>query len=139
MSENEKMRIAREIAKSCLVVRARLLNRLISRFFDDQLRPLAITSPQLNLLVAISLNEGASASEIGRRLEMEKSTVSRNLGRMIDHGWINREVGLSTTRKGTVLLNKVLPIWRKAQKDMNKMLGSEASEAIVTACKPFLS
>ena len=74
------------IAADCLSVRVRLLSRTITAIYDDALRPLGLTAGQLNVLVVIAKRGPISPGEIARRLNMEKSTVSRNLARMRDNG-----------------------------------------------------
>ena len=39
------------ISKTCIAVRLRLLNRVITNFYDDALRPLGLKVSQLNILI----------------------------------------------------------------------------------------
>jgi len=40
------------IARTCIAVRLRLLNRVVTNLYDDALRPLGLKVSQLNILVA---------------------------------------------------------------------------------------
>ena len=40
------------IARDCIAVRMRLLNRVVANLYDDALSPLALKASQLNILVA---------------------------------------------------------------------------------------
>jgi hypothetical protein len=39
------------IARTCMAVRLRLLNRVVTSFYDDVLRPLGLKVSQLNILI----------------------------------------------------------------------------------------
>ena len=39
------------IAKTCIAVRLRLMNRVVTNFYDDALRPLGLKVSQLNILI----------------------------------------------------------------------------------------
>ena len=40
------------IARTCVAARMRLLNRVVTNFYDDALRPLGLKISQLNILIA---------------------------------------------------------------------------------------
>ena len=92
---------ALEIARDCLASRARRLERLLTRIYDDALRPHGLTGSQLGMLVAIQLSGATSAAAIGRRLNLEKSTVSRNLARLAAANLVDTAKGLRITPRGT--------------------------------------
>ncbi len=125
------------IAADCLAVRVRLLSRTITAIYDDALRPLGLTAGQLNVLVIIANRGPISPGEIARRLSMEKSTVSRNLGRMRDNGWIAVTAGesghkqrLTLNRRGKALLERALPAWQEAQTQARAVLGQRGADSI---------
>ena len=128
---------ANVIAKDCLAVRVRLLSRTITAIYDDALRPLGLTAGQLNVLVTIANRGPISPGEIARRLSMEKSTVSRNLARMRDNGWIAVTAGesghkqrLTLNRRGKALLERALPAWEEAQTQARAVLGQRGADSI---------
>ena len=52
MMDNQKTTPAIDaIARTCIAVRLRLLNRVVTNLYDDALRPLGLKVSQLNLLV----------------------------------------------------------------------------------------
>lgn len=108
--------VADLIAGECLAVRVRLLNRTITGIYDESLRPLAMTVGHLNILAAVAKLGPISPGDTARRLNMEKSTLSRNVDRMRSHEWVvvlpgesgrNQMLGIST--KGRELLEKAGP------------------------------
>jgi DNA-binding MarR family transcriptional regulator len=125
------------IATDCLAVRVRLLSRTITAIYDDALRPLGLTAGQLNVLVIIAKRGPIAPGEIARRLNMEKSTVSRNLARMRDNGWIAVTAGesghkqrVTLNRRGKALLERALPAWEEAQTQARAVLGQRGADSI---------
>jgi DNA-binding MarR family transcriptional regulator len=114
---------AREIARDCMASRARHLDRLIARIYDGALRGHGVTGSQLGLLVAIELSGATSAAVIGRRLDMERSTVSRNLARLVAAGLVDTADGLRITARGTATIRACHPAWRTAQRQATAALG----------------
>ena len=47
------------MAKECIATRVRLLNRVVTKAYDDCLRPLGLRTAQQTILVAISLMDAA--------------------------------------------------------------------------------
>ena len=130
-------RAADLIAGECLAVRVRLLNRTITAIYDEALRPLGLTAGQLNILVVVTKRGPMSPGEVARRLNMEKSTVSRNIQRMVKNGWLTvtesgsgRRQELALTRRGKTLLEKSVPAWEEAQTRARAVLGRGGADSI---------
>ena len=123
---------AAEIAQDCLASRTRRLDRLMARIYDGALRGHGVTGPQLELLVAIQLAGPTTAAWVGRRLELEKSTVSRNLARLLAAGLVeaNAERRLQVTAAGTALIRVCHPLWRRAQKQAEAALGARVARLL---------
>ncbi len=127
-----------EIASRCLVVRLRMIQRVVTQIYEDELRGYGIKASQCNVLVAIAQASSIRSTELGRRLYLEASTLSRNLERLERRGWIVRETDpddarsrwLTITPAGRKLLAELLPGWRAAQKKAKRLLGSEMVTAI---------
>lgn len=137
MKKTETERLARAIADDCIGGRIRLLNRVITNLYDRALQPLGITVNQASILVMLSLANQVTAADIGKKLLMEKSTVSRNLDRMKRNGWIeiqtaNNSVAqiVTVTVQGESLLTATHTEWAKAQKQAEVLLGKEGVLAV---------
>ena len=124
---------SKRIAEECLGLRARLLNRVISRIYDEELREFDLKINQFSILVAISLRRGIRAVDLGHLLELEKSSLSRNLRIMSKQGWIKPSDGLEITALGERKLAKAFPAWKRAQARAEERLGSAGVDAIYTA------
>ncbi|TPV92767.1 MAG: winged helix-turn-helix transcriptional regulator [Myxococcales bacterium FL481] len=124
---------AQRIAHECLVLRARWLSRVVSRIYDEALRPHGIKGAQLNLLVAIALTGGVSPGDLAARFQMEKSTLSRNVRRLVANGWVlatnqddARSLTLVLTPAGARLIEQIVPAWEQAQARTRAELGDDA-------------
>ena len=125
------------IAGECLAVRVRLLNRTITGIYDETLRPLGMTVGQLNILVTVAKLGPVSPGDVARRLNMEKSTLSRNVDRMRGRDWIvvssgtsGRHQTLEISPQGRKLLERAAPLWKKAQAQAKAMLGQRGARSI---------
>ncbi|HSR82155.1 MAG TPA: MarR family transcriptional regulator, partial [Hyphomicrobiaceae bacterium] len=78
--------IAESASAACISTRVRQLSRIVTRVYDDALRPLGITASQFTLLTQLAQQDGITAVEIGHSLDIEKSTLSRNLKRLLALG-----------------------------------------------------
>lgn len=129
--------IAEATSDACLATRVRQLSRIITRVYDDALRPLGITASQYTLLAQLASRDGITAVEIGHDLDIEKSTLSRNLKRLLALGHIimdppagRRGRGLHLTPKGQAVLKDAYPIWQDAQTKTVGVMGSGSREVL---------
>ena len=129
--------IAEATSGSCLATRVRQLSRIVTRVYDDALRPLGITASQYTLLAQLASRDGITAVEIGHDLDIEKSTLSRNLKRLLALGHIimdppagRRGRGLHLTPKGQAVLKDAYPIWQTAQKKTVGAMGSDSRSVL---------
>ena len=125
--------IAEMTAGSCVATRVRQLSRIVTRVYDDAMRPLGITASQYTLLAQLAARDAITAVEIGHELDIEKSTLSRNLKRLLALGHINmdppagrRGRGLHLTVKGQAVLKDAFPVWQDAQKRTVSAMGAES-------------
>src|SRR5262249_30305190 len=120
------------IARTCIAVRLRLLNRVVTNFYDDALRPQGLKVSQLNILVATAKLGIARPAQICDILQLDTSTLSRNVERMRAHGWLEvvpdedaRAQPFRLTAQGRRLIEKAVPAWEKAQHQAAELLGGE--------------
>src|SRR5215469_6990477 len=76
------------IACNCIAVRLRLLNRVVTNLYDDALRPLGVKVSQLNILCVTAKLGLAPPAKVCDILQLDASTLSRNVERMRRHGWL---------------------------------------------------
>ncbi len=129
--------IAENTSAACISTRVRQLSRIVTRVYDDALRPLGITASQFTLLTQLAQQDGITAVEIGHSLDIEKSTLSRNLKRLLALGHITmdppagrRGRGLHLTPKGEAVIQQGFPVWRDAQTRTIRVLGPESRSTL---------
>ena len=90
-----------------------------------------------DLLVHVAANDGVGQLQVERELCMEKSTLSRNVERMVRQGWLDvwsgeddRSQGLGVTAKGKRLIERAYPMWAKAQRKAKTVLGGPGAVAV---------
>lgn len=120
------------IARSCIAVRLRMLNRVVTNLYDDALRPLGLKVSQLNILVVAAKLGTARPAEVCDTLLLDASTLSRNVERMQAHGWLEvvpdedrRAQPFRLTAAGRALLTKAVPLWEKAQEQSAELIGED--------------
>ena len=121
---------ASQLNQACIADKLRLLNRIVTQLYDEALRPTGLTTSQMNILVVVAKYGEATPVEVGNWLHMEKSTLSRNVGRLQQNEWLairpsgkGRTHTLKLTVKGNRALRKGLPLWESAQKKAKAILG----------------
>ena len=129
----EAAQVAQLIASDCIGARVRILNRAVSRIYDDMIRPHGIKFSQLNILTVVTLHGPIQQIEVGHILSLEKSTLSRNVTLMEAKGWLQCQSGegrnrfLVVTPKGRELLVNAAPDWATAQDRVAAMLGEQTA------------
>jgi len=129
--------IATDTAANCIALRVRRMSRIVTRVYDDALRGLGITASQYTLLAQLANQDGITAVEIGYTLDIEKSTLSRNLKRLLALGMIEmdppagrRGRGLHLTPQGQSTLQNAYPIWQTAQQRAKAVMGENTREIL---------
>jgi len=120
------------IARHCIAVRLRLLNRVVTNLYDDALRPLGLKVSQLNILVVAAKLGLARPALVCEILQLDASTLSRNVERMRAHGWLEvvpgedaRTQPFRLTARGKRLLGRAVPAWEQAQRQAGELLGED--------------
>jgi DNA-binding MarR family transcriptional regulator len=120
------------ISRACIARRLRLLNRVITNFYDHALRPLGLKISQLNILVATARLGLARPAQICDILQLDVSTLSRNVKPLQAHGWLEvvpdedaRTQPFRLTAQGRRLIETAVPAWEVAQRQAAELLGNE--------------
>jgi DNA-binding MarR family transcriptional regulator len=120
------------IARTCIAVRLRLLNRVVTNLYDEALRPLGLKVSQLNILVVTARLGLARPARVCDILHLDASTLSRNVKPLQAHGWLEvvpeedaRAQPFRLTPQGKRLIEKAVPAWEEAQRRATELLGSE--------------
>jgi DNA-binding MarR family transcriptional regulator len=130
------------IAKTCIAVRLRLLNRVITNFYDEALRPLGLKASQLNILIVTAKLGLARPAKVCEILQLDSSTLSRNVERMRTHGWLEvvpeadaRAQPFRLTTQGKRLIEKAYSKWEEGQRQAEELLGNEGMAMLDKAAR----
>jgi len=130
-------RMIDKLASECVAVRLRRLNRVVTNIYDNALRSLDLKVSQMNILVAAAKLGTARPIEVCEHLHLDVSTLSRNVERMKARGWLavvpgedGRSQPFRLTPQGRNLLERAVPAWSEAQKQVKKFLGGAFVEQL---------
>src|SRR4051795_597621 len=130
------------IAGSCIAVRLRLLNRVVTNLYDDALRPLGLKVSQLNVLVVTARLGLARPARVCDILQLDTSTLSRNVKPLQAHGWLEvvpdedaRAQPFRLTPQGRRLVERAVPAWEAAQRRATELLGNDGIALLDKATK----
>jgi DNA-binding MarR family transcriptional regulator len=136
MSDKSK-KLAAEMVDGCVVTRLRLATRVVTKVYDDALRPFGLTVAQMSLLAVAADGGVIRQAEVGARLHLDSSTLSRNLERMRANGWVEEVAEADArvhthqlTTSGKALLEQAIPGWRAAQRRATELLGESGVKAL---------
>ena len=127
----------------CLCALIRKAGRIVTRNYDKYLKPSGLKITQLSMLANIARNPAITVSELAELLFMDQTTVSRNL-RVLERSGLysprRRDNGPqdqknSDDRFGCAKMKEAVPLWEKAQSDMEQVLGRESIEILMKTFK----
>ncbi len=107
-------------------------NRLIGSIFQDYLRDTGLSNSQMSILFVLSKRKKLKQSQLAEILLLEKSTVSRNIIRLLEKEWLRKLEGkyLGITDLGLKKVEEIIPRWEIAMEATNQRLGKEGVEAL---------
>jgi DNA-binding MarR family transcriptional regulator len=117
------------IGRACFALHARMTARLLTRVYDAAVRPTGLRFAQFGLLGAIAHGSATSQTALADRLALERTTLVRNLKFLEQKGWIEpipgdgRGVSHRLTSAGREILDRAIPLWERAQADIEERLG----------------
>ncbi len=124
--------------ENCTCFNVRRVSRLITQFFDTEVRRHGVRPTQTPILRALHAKSGWSMTELSEWLAMERTTLLRNLRPLQRDGLVRVRGGgrggrveLGITAKGRQALAETLPAWRSAQGKVVAILGKERWSAII--------
>lgn len=125
---------------ACISGKMMIFNRVVANIFRKHLKEFEITNSQLSILFVISRGEGLRQKHISERLILEKSTVNRNLSRLIKNGFITdkNDSRFILTEKGSLFLKQIYPHWQSAMTEVRDLIGEDGEDALNVLEKKLL-
>ena len=142
MTLDAKSLDTKSIEGVCLGGCVRKLNRMVTSIYDGALANAGLKTSQFSVLVSVANRKQARPAELTKQLELDESTVSRNVERMCARGWLRlvqdedrRSHLIEVTDKGRALIRKCLPAWQKAQAEVSRRLGTDTVAELRSALR----
>lgn len=115
----------------CLCASTRRAARLLTRHYEEHLRPCGLTVAQFELMGELHGRPGIAQAELADVLGVDQTTLSRNLRLLATRTWVAREtdgtdrrqVRYCLTTAGVDGLRQAMPFWQKAQETVRKHMG----------------
>src|SRR5215831_6060608 len=124
--------------ENCACFNVRRVARVMTQFFDAEVRRHGLRPTQTPILGALQARDGWGMAELSDWLGMDRTTLVRNLRPLQRDGLVlangggrGGHVELAITEKGRTALAKMLPAWRSAQDKVVATLGKERWSAII--------
>jgi len=130
----------------CTCDRLRKLTRRITQHYDARLAPAGLRVTQYSLLAHLVGGGPATVTALARLMEMDRTTLTRNLKPLVDAKLVNIAAGadarsrvVSATARGREARAGARELWRRAQQEVNEALGAEQVAALHAALEDSLA
>jgi DNA-binding MarR family transcriptional regulator len=141
-------RAARTIAQECSCTRIRQASRVLTRIYDEHLKPTGLQDSQLSVLVGVAMfgEAGASIGPLAQALVLDRTTLTRNVGPLSKSGHLKvtrsrsdgRSRVITLTRSGERLIELAFPLWQQAQASIAQALGPGSLRSLRAALSPVI-
>ena len=131
MTDKEERVYTRIMTSPCICTTFRSLSRKLSAAYDAALAPVGLNIAQYAMLRRIGASQPVSLTDLGEALELERSTVGRNVKVLERTGLVvtsrtavdQREAVVSLTDTAENLLTEAFPLWEGCQIETRRTLG----------------
>ncbi len=98
----------------------RLARRMV-RLYEDALRPAGVNPAQFELMQHLRARPGVSQGRLAVAVDLDQTTLSRNMRGMLAAGWVTAEAGTKDRRvqsyalseAGMSVLQAAMPLWEQ--------------------------
>lgn len=116
--------------RGCTNFKLRQITRTVSRRYDAAVAASGLKTTQYSLLSHIGSMEPVRPSDLAAKMNLEVSTLSRNLQPLIAQGWVELGPGpdartrlVVLTEAGRAKRTEAQRLWKQAQLSLNDTLG----------------
>lgn len=123
---------ARMIGENCACYHVRHAARVITRAYDEALKPVGLRGPQFSILTALKVAKDVSISRLARHMGMDRTTMSRNLQPLERQGLVTvspegrgQSRTIAITQAGARRHDQAVPLWQRVQAKAMDALGGD--------------
>jgi DNA-binding MarR family transcriptional regulator len=119
----------------CYCAATRQVARRLTRFYEAELRSVGMSATQFELMANLRGRPGVSQSELASALDVDQTTLSRNLKLLVGLGWVSvgvsavdgRRSEYSLSGEGLRVFRRAVPCWERAMAKVEEGLGGKAA------------
>lgn len=127
--------------RGCTCAKLRRLSRRVTAVYDRELAAAGLRVTQYSMLSVIQREagqDGMPLTALADRLDMDRTTLTRNLKPLIAQGWAELVASESDARlrlarvtaAGAAAWQAARPHWKRAQLEVNRTLGDDTVERL---------
>jgi DNA-binding MarR family transcriptional regulator len=132
--------------QGCTNLKLKQASRRVARLYDAHFAAGPLQKTQYSLLSHVVKLAPLTAGELARHMQLDASTLSRNLQPLLQHGWVTLAPGtdsrqriVEATAEGRRVRAQGQRLWKSAQLDLNARLGDQAVVALHAALDQLLA
>jgi DNA-binding MarR family transcriptional regulator len=118
------------VRDACLCLHVQRAARAMARRYDEALKPVDLTNGQYSLMMALNREAPPTIGSVAALLAMDRTTLTAALKPLERRGLVivapdetdRRSRRLALTRAGRKLLERALPLWKRAQRANERLL-----------------
>lgn len=133
-------------ARRCACATIRRTGRVITQFYDEMLAPSGLYVTQFTTLATLAEAAPITINRLAELLVMDRTTLTRNLELLTKQHLVRIEEGqdrrmrlVFLTQEGEQALRRAWPLWQEAQARIERALGRERFEGLLTDLSAVLA
>ena len=116
--------------QNCACFNVRKSARVLTQHYDTAMQSIDLRVTQFTILAVLSAQSGITVTDLADLLMMDRTTLTRNLRPLETQGLVKTRPGddrrtrlIELSKKGKNKLEKAIPLWKQAQKDVTDYMG----------------
>ncbi len=148
MAKDPQVTVLQGVPRGCTNFKLRQLTRLVSQHCEPHFASSGLKTTQYALLSHIDALGPIAPGELARRMDLDASTLSRNLQPLLAGGWVEMGAGedarsrlVQVTAEGHAKRAAMKADWKRAQLTLNERLGDarvQRLHALLDECLELL-
>ncbi len=125
--------------QNCACFNIRKSARVLTQHYDTAMQPIDLRATQFTILAMLSAHSGITVTDLADCLMMDRTTLTRNLRPLETQGLVNTRPGddkrtrlIELSKKGKNKLEKAIPLWKRAQKQVKEYMGINRFNDLLT-------
>ncbi len=121
-----------DIAQNCMFTKLRQVSRYVTNIYTKEMKEVGLTPVQSSMMTAIKILGNSNINALSEALNMDRTTINRNLKPMIRNeivsvgeGEDKRVKSVSLTKKGEDIYERGYIRWNKAQRELEDKIGKD--------------